>query len=95
MVVVGPQQGLLVPESGARHFPKALEGKNVFQAPQVTYLGYRVDKTSLHPLEDKVRTIKCAPAPTSVLDVMAFLGLVNYYEKFKMASILASNHKKK
>eukprot|EP00061_Rhincodon_typus_P017752 g46594.t1 len=28
-------------------------GKCVFQAPQVTYLGYRVDKTRLHLLEDK------------------------------------------
>eukprot|EP00061_Rhincodon_typus_P018763 g48071.t1 len=36
----------------------ALERKHVFQALQVTYLGYRIDTTGLHPLEDKLRVNK-------------------------------------
>eukprot|EP00061_Rhincodon_typus_P016286 g44417.t1 len=67
-----------------------LENLDIVHAPQVSYLGYRVDKTRLHLLEDKVRPIRGAWAPTSVLELRSFLGLVNCYGKFmhNLASIL-------
>ena len=44
-----------------------------------------------HPNKDKVRAIQEAPAPTSVKELKAFLGLLNYYSKFlhNISSVLA------
>ena len=48
----------------------------------VSYLGYRIDKTGLHPLQDKVEAIHDAPNPQSVQELKAYLGLLTYYGKF-------------
>eukprot|EP00061_Rhincodon_typus_P008674 g31499.t1 len=40
--------------------------ENLDTVSKVTYLGYRIDKTWLHLLEDKAKAIKGAPAPMSV-----------------------------
>ncbi|XP_063919420.1 uncharacterized protein K02A2.6-like [Zophobas morio] len=56
--------------------------KCAFFQDRVTYLGYVIDKTGLHPCEDKVRDVKNTPRPQNVKQVKAFLGLVNYYNKF-------------
>lgn len=53
-----------------------------FLLPSVEYLGYKISKKGLQPIEDKVKAIHKAPAPTDVSQLKSFLGLVNYYVKF-------------
>ena len=42
----------------------------------------RISSDGFHPTLDKIRAISEAPAPTNVLQLRAFLGMVNYYAKF-------------
>ena len=69
--------------------------KCVFFAPEVTYLGYRINAEGLQPTDKKVQAIIAAPAPTSVSELKSFLGLVNYYGKFlpNLSTVLAPLHK--
>nr|XP_055054019.1 uncharacterized protein K02A2.6-like [Misgurnus anguillicaudatus] len=48
----------------------------------VTYLGHVVNAEGLHPVLSKVRAIEEAPPPTTVTELKAYLGLLNYYNKF-------------
>ena len=59
------------------------------------YLGHVIDANSLHPSESKVRAIKEAPCPTSVIELRSFLGLLNFYHKFlpDLTTVLALLHK--
>lgn len=61
---------------------------------RITYLGHDIDKNGLHPTAEKVVAIKEAPKPTSVTQLKAFLGLVNFYGKFlpNLATILEPLH---
>ena len=49
---------------------------------EVEYLGHRITSQGLQPSLEKVRAIRGAPTPKKVGELRAFLGLVNYYEKF-------------
>ncbi|XP_048579360.1 uncharacterized protein K02A2.6 [Nematostella vectensis] len=53
-----------------------------FMQPSLKYLGHVIDKDGIHPTSDKVEAIKTAPSPQDVTQLRAFLGLVNYYQKF-------------
>ena len=68
-----------------------LKNKCVFMEPQVTYLGYKVSKEGIQPLDGKVDPITNAPAPKNVSQLKSFLGMINYYQKFlpNMSSMLA------
>ena len=46
------------------------------------YLGHRIDAEGLHPTVDKVDAICQAPTPQSCTELKAYLGLLNYYNKF-------------
>ena len=46
------------------------------------YLGIRIDSEGLHPLPDKVKAVKEAPAPQNVGKLKSYLGLLTYYGKF-------------
>ena len=46
------------------------------------YLGHIIDSTGLHPSPAKVHAIQKGPAPTNITELRAFLGFVNYYQKF-------------
>ena len=50
--------------------------------PSVTYLGHVIDAEGLHPLSDRNRAIKGAPAPRSVSELKSHLGMLSYYSKF-------------
>ena len=50
--------------------------------PRITYLGHTIDKSGIHPTEDKVRAIHEAPEPRDVSELRSFLGILNYYSKF-------------
>ncbi|XP_026054203.1 uncharacterized protein K02A2.6-like [Carassius auratus] len=68
--------------------------KCVFLADEVEYLGHRVDAQGLHPLGSKVKAIEEAPEPRNVTELKAYLGLLNYYNKFlpNLATLLAPLH---
>ncbi len=49
---------------------------------ECTFLGHRVGGGILRPLEAKVECIRKYPCPAKKKDMMAFLGLANYYRRF-------------
>eukprot|EP00731_Ephydatia_muelleri_P006940 Em0003g1188a len=65
--------------------------KCVFMAPSIEYLGHQIDKDGLHPTDEKVTCIKQAPTPSTITELKAFMGLLNYYGKFipNLATVLA------
>ena len=69
--------------------------KCVFMSEEVIFLGHRVDATGLHPMHEKVEAIKEAPSPSNVTELKAYLGLLNYYNKFlpNLSTVLAPVHK--
>ncbi|XP_043216459.1 uncharacterized protein K02A2.6-like isoform X6 [Amphibalanus amphitrite] len=50
------------------------------RVPDVTYLGYRISGSGVHPTSEKQRAILEAPAPADVSQLRAWLGLLNYYK---------------
>ena len=56
--------------------------KCVFLAPEVEYLGHRIDNKGLHPTKRKLDAIMQAPVPTDASQLKAYLGLLNYYGRF-------------
>ena len=50
--------------------------------PRLEYLGHVIDEAGRHPTEDKIRAIKEAPAPTNIIELRSFLGMITYYSKF-------------
>lgn len=69
--------------------------KCAFMEQEAEFLGHKVDASGLHPLPNKVRAIKQAPAPTNVTELRAYLGLLNYYNRFlpNLSTLLAPLHK--
>uniref|UniRef100_A0A3B3B4L9 Gypsy retrotransposon integrase-like protein 1 n=1 Tax=Oryzias melastigma TaxID=30732 RepID=A0A3B3B4L9_ORYME len=65
-----------------------------FMQEEVEYLGHKIDAQGLHPVQKKVEAILNAPAPTNVTELKAYLGLLNYYNKFlpNLATLLAPLH---
>lgn len=49
---------------------------------KVEFLGYVVDEKGIHPSNKKVLMIANAKKPRNVKEVQAFLGLLNFYERF-------------
>ena len=68
--------------------------KCAFMQKEVEYLGHRVDAQGLHPVDKKVKGIMDAPTPTNITELKAYLGLLNYYNKFlpNLATLLAPLH---
>ena len=56
--------------------------KRVFMRDSVTYLGYQIDSQRLHPIAEKVDSIKNAPSPSNVNQLKSYLGLLSYYGRF-------------
>ena len=56
--------------------------KCVFAVPEITFLGHRVCKNGVAPLEDKVTAIREFPKPKTMKDMRRFLGMVNFYRRF-------------
>ena len=52
--------------------------KCTFMAPEVTYLGYRIDKEGLHAVKEKVQAVSMAPAPRNTKELRSYLGCLNY-----------------
>ncbi|XP_045448264.1 uncharacterized protein K02A2.6-like [Melitaea cinxia] len=68
--------------------------KCVFGVPEVKFLGYSISENGSKPLESKVQVIKEFPTPTTVRQLRAFLGMLNFYRGFlpKAAAVQAPLH---
>ncbi|XP_041823137.1 uncharacterized protein K02A2.6-like [Melanotaenia boesemani] len=68
--------------------------KCAFLRNEVEYLGHMINAEGLHPVQSKVTAIEEAPRPTNVTELKAYLGLLNYYNKFlpNLATHLAPLH---
>jgi hypothetical protein len=61
----------------------ALISRNVtFSEDKIEYCGHIIDKHGLHKTQKNVEAVLNTPAPKTVTEVRAFLGLVIYYPKF-------------
>ncbi len=69
--------------------------KCTFMEKEVMFLGHKVDETGLHPAPGKVLAIQNAPSPKNVTELKAYLGLLNYYNKFlsNLSTVLAPVHR--
>lgn len=56
--------------------------KRDIAVPQVKFLEFLIDGTSLHPTAAKMKSILEAPPPCSKAELQAFLGLLNFYTIF-------------
>lgn len=61
---------------------KLQKEKCVFLAQSIEFLGHRVSKTGISPIEDKIRAIKNAPYPQNKKELQATLGLIGFYQQF-------------
>lgn len=63
-------------------------------ADEVQYLGHKVDAKGVHTVPAKVKAVTEAPAPTNVTELRAYLGLLNYYNRFlpNLSTLLAPLH---
>ena len=61
---------------------------------EVVYVGRKIDVEGLHPVDDKVDTVKRAPVPQNVKELRSFLGMVQYYHPFlpDLAATLSPLH---
>ena len=66
----------------------------MFMQPEVTYLGYRVNKDEICPLPKKVEFIKNASPPQNISELKSFLGLISYYHRHlpSFSSVLEPFH---
>ena len=53
-----------------------------FYIPQIQYLGHIISETGIAVDPKNIRAIEYWPTRTSVIDIMSFLGLASYYQKF-------------
>ncbi|KAG8172437.1 hypothetical protein JTE90_019371, partial [Oedothorax gibbosus] len=69
--------------------------KCCFALPEIVLLGFRVNARGIQPTVDKVKAIREAPSPTNVVELQAFLGLLNFYGSFlkRRSDILEPLHK--
>ena len=65
-----------------------------FLVPEVLYLGHLVNREGIKPSEEKVKSINKVPRPTSVKELQAFWGMINYYAQYipNISNILAPSH---
>ena len=56
--------------------------KCVLAAACLDFLGFQVNQEGIRPLEDKVKTIREFPLPSTQRKLRQFLGLVNFYNRF-------------
>ena len=57
-----------------------------FAQSSVTFLGHQVSAGGIQPLAAKVDTITNFNQPTTVKDLLRYLGMLNYYRQFLPAA---------
>ena len=65
-----------------------------FCSVEITFLGHRVSKKGVAPLEDKVTAIRELSRPCTMKELRRYLGMVNFYRRFipGVAKTLAPLH---
>ena len=58
--------------------------KCTFGMTQVQYLGYIIDECGVHVDPTKIQVIQDWPAPTTLTELLSFLGLTNFYRRFML-----------
>jgi hypothetical protein len=58
------------------------KNKCKFAARSVQFLGFVIDEFGIHPCVEKIRAIEKTPPPRNVKELQAFLGLINFYDRF-------------
>ena len=63
-------------------------------SPEITYLGFKISKFGVTPVEEKIKPLLEAPAPTNVTQLKSFLGMLSYYHRYLpgIASVLEPLH---
>jgi transposase InsO family protein len=61
---------------------KLKRDKCTFGAEEVTFLGHKISKFGIEPMEEKVQALVQAKPPENVQQLKAYLGLLNYYGRF-------------
>lgn len=56
--------------------------KCAFGMDEVEFLGYKVSRAGIQPTDDKVRALHEAPEPKCKKELQAFLGALNFYNRF-------------
>ena len=74
---------------------KLKKAKCRFLLPEVTYLGFRISKDGVAPLPEKVAAMQDAPSPTTVTELKAYLGALNYYNHHlpNLSSVIKPLHR--
>lgn len=62
---------------------------------RVEFLGFVVDREGVHPSIEKITAIRNAKPPQNIKELQAFLGLLNFYERFikNKATVLEPLHR--
>lgn len=70
------------------------ESKSKFLKDSIQYCGYRIDRSGIHKIKEKIQAIDSMPRPRNVTELRSFLGMVNYYGRFikNLSEILAPLH---
>ena len=58
----------------------------LFGVPSLDFLGHHIQASGITPLPDRVAAIKAHPEPQNVLEIMNFLGTINFYLRFVPAA---------
>ena len=53
-----------------------------FFQPEVQYLGHMIDKDRIRPQPEKLKAFVEMPNPNNQKELLSFLGMVNYYDRF-------------
>lgn len=61
---------------------RANTSKCEFYVESLEFLGHKIDRYGIYPSQAKVEAIHQAPAPTNKKELQAFLGMVNFYNRF-------------
>jgi transposase InsO family protein len=87
-----------------RHGLKLKPEKCTFFAEYVNFLGYRVARGEILPLDTNIQAIKDFPQPTNYTEVKGFLGMAGHYRRFikdfakkskPLVELTAGEHSKK
>ena len=78
----------------SRHDMTINMGKCAFFQDSLEFCGHRIDAAGLHKTPSKIMAVVEAPNPQDISQLRAFLGLVNYYNRFlpNLASVLVPLH---